>query len=138
MDWQNITSQLAPLQKRWDTAVLANLPEDGTWTRPGDLLDAINSQAGQGRQISWKVLEDTLRRLEADSYIAREEIPRRVPRETRCWLLARGRRLIAALTLLEAWLDQDAPGGTLCTRPGWHASPTRRDHGTRPSSPKTA
>ena len=103
MDWENLTSWLAPLQRRWDIAVLANLPAGGGWIRPVDLRDAINSQAGPGRRISLKVLKDTLLRLEAQGYIARKEMEG-VPRETRCWLLDPGRRLITALALLEEWL----------------------------------
>jgi DNA-binding HxlR family transcriptional regulator len=86
--------------------VLANLPLDGSWTRPADLLSAINSQAAPERQISWKVLEETLRRLEAAGYMARREMTR-VPRQTHYWILAPGRRLVTALTLLEAWYERD-------------------------------
>jgi DNA-binding HxlR family transcriptional regulator len=113
MDWQNLAGWLAPLQRRWDIAVLANLPpDDGKWIRPADLRDAINAQAPPKRQISWKVLEDTLRRLEAAGYLAREEMEG-VPRETRYWLLDPGHRLITALTLLEDWLARtpDPPVG---------------------------
>ena len=106
MDWPNLTSWLAPVGRRWDIAVLANLPSDGSWARPADLLEAINSQAGPERQISWKVLEETLRRLEADGYIARREMTG-VPRQTRYWILDPGRRLVTALTLLEAWYERD-------------------------------
>jgi DNA-binding HxlR family transcriptional regulator len=106
MDWQNLTRWLAPVRRRWDIAVLANLPPDGSWVRPAELLDAINTQATPERQISWKVLEETFRRLEAGGYIARREMTR-VPRETRYWILAPGRRLVTALTLLEAWLELD-------------------------------
>ena len=106
MDWQNLTSWLAPVGRRWDIAVLANLPPDGSWTRPADLLHTINSQAEPERQVSWKVLEETFRRLEAGGYIARREMTR-VPRETRYWILAPGRRLVTALTLLEAWYERD-------------------------------
>lgn len=106
MDWQNLLTQLAPLRRRWDTAVLANLPADDEGIRPVDLLVAINSQSSPEREISWKVLEDTLRRLVADGYVARKAITS-VPRESRYWLLPPGHRLITALTLLEAWLAQD-------------------------------
>jgi DNA-binding HxlR family transcriptional regulator len=138
MNWQNLTSWLAPLQTRWDIAVLANLPANGGWTRPADLRDAINSQAGPERQISWKVLRDTLRRLEAEGYIARKEmrVPR-VPRETRIWLLDPGRRLITALELLEDWLGQNAGSGEWCPWPGWHAC-TGQEHVACRARPKTA
>jgi DNA-binding HxlR family transcriptional regulator len=106
MDWQKLTTWLAPVGRRWDIAVLANLPPDGNWIRPADLLNAINAQAGPERQISWKVLKETLRRLEGDGYIARKEMTR-VPRETRYWILDPGRRLVEALTLLEAWYEAD-------------------------------
>jgi DNA-binding HxlR family transcriptional regulator len=137
MDWQNLTSLLAPLQRRWDIAVLANLPANGGWTRPADLRDAINSQAGPERRISWKVLRDTLRRLEAEGYIARKEmrVPR-VPRETRIWLLDPGRRLVTALALLEDWVSQDA-GSDWCPWQGWHAC-TGQDHAACRAGPKTA
>jgi DNA-binding HxlR family transcriptional regulator len=113
MDWQKLGTWLAPLQRRWDIAVLANLPPDGKWIRPADLRDAINTQADPARRISWKVLEDTLRRLETEGYLARKEMAG-VPRETRYWLLDPGRRLITGLTLLEDWLARtpDAPAST--------------------------
>jgi DNA-binding HxlR family transcriptional regulator len=106
MDWQNLISWLAPVGRRWDIAVLANLPPDGSWVRPAELLDVINAQASPERQVSWKVLEETFRRLEACGYIARLEMTR-VPRETRYWILPTGRRLVTALTLLEAWYERD-------------------------------
>lgn len=115
MDWQNLRDQLAPLRMRWDLAVLANLADSGGPVRPADLIKTINAQSADG-QISWKVLEATLRRLEADGYVARQEIPH-VPRETRYWLLPRGRRLISALSALSAlgtWYgdgDPDADDG---------------------------
>ena len=118
MDWRNLTSWLAPVGRRWDIAVLANLPPDGSWVRPAELLDAINAQAAPERQVSWKVLAETFRRLEADGYIARREMTR-VPRETRYWILAPGRHLVTALTLLEAWLEQgdDGTGRVRSNRP---------------------
>jgi DNA-binding HxlR family transcriptional regulator len=106
MDWQNLTDWLAPVGRRWDIAVLANLPPDGDWIRPADLRDTINMQVGPERQISWKVLKETLRRLEADGYIARKDMTR-VPRETHYWMLDPGRRLVVALSLLEAWHEAD-------------------------------
>jgi DNA-binding HxlR family transcriptional regulator len=107
VDWQNLMSRLAPLRTRWDLAVLANLAGSDTPVRPADLIKTINEQADDG-QISWKVLEARLRRLEASGYVARREVPH-VPRETRYWLLPRGHHLMRALTLLEAWYDdQDA------------------------------
>lgn len=109
MDWQNLMRQLTPLRRQWDLAVLSNLTDSGDGTRPADLIKAINKQASDGRQISWGVLENRLRRLEATGYIARQEIQNR-PRETRYWLLPRARHLIAALDLLETWLAQDEPG----------------------------
>jgi DNA-binding HxlR family transcriptional regulator len=110
MDWQKLTTWLAPVGRRWDIAVLANLPFDGNWIRPADLLDAINSQAAPEQQISWKVLKETLRRLEAGGFIARKEMTR-VPRETRYWMLAPGCRLVTALILLEGWYERD--GGSI-------------------------
>ena len=102
MNWQNLMNRLAPLRRQWDLAVLANL---GAGTeRPGDLIEAINAQAGDGRRISWKVLNDTLRRLEASGYVARREMPG-VPRETRYWLRPPAHRLLAALSLLDSWYD---------------------------------
>jgi DNA-binding HxlR family transcriptional regulator len=102
MDWQKLTSWLVPVGRQWDIAVLANLSLDGNWTRPGELLSTINSQSAPERQISWKVLTETLRRLESDGYIARTEMAQ-VPRQARYWILTPGRSLITALTMLEAW-----------------------------------
>jgi DNA-binding HxlR family transcriptional regulator len=108
VDWYGLMNRLAPLRRRWDLAVIANLGTDGCGTRPADLRKAINAQAADGRQISWKVLEDTLRRLEDSGYLRRREVPG-VPRETRIWLLRPASRLIAALTLVETWYDQQEP-----------------------------
>jgi DNA-binding HxlR family transcriptional regulator len=66
-------------RRQWDLAGLANLAA-GT-ERPGDLIEAINAQASDGRRIGWKVLTDTLRRLERSGYVARQEMPG-APRET--------------------------------------------------------
>ena len=108
MDWQNLMSRLAPLRTRWDVALLANLAGSDRPVRPADLIKAINAQSGDG-QLSWKVMEDRLRRLEASGYVARREVLH-VPRETRYWLLPRGRRLMGALDLLDAWYDEQDPG----------------------------
>lgn len=102
MNWQNLMDRLAPLRRQWDLAVLANLAS-GT-ERPSDLIEAINAQASDGRRIGWKVLNDTLRRLEGSGYVARQEMPG-VPRETRYRLRPPGRRLISAVSLLDTWYD---------------------------------
>jgi len=49
---QNLMKRLAPLGRQWDLEVLANLPA-GT-EHPGDLIEAINAQATDGRRIGWK------------------------------------------------------------------------------------
>lgn len=116
MNWQNLMNRLAPLRRQWDLAVLANLAA-GT-ERPGDLIEAINAQAADGRRIGWKVLNDTLRRLETSGYVGRQEMSN-VPRETRYWLCPPGYRLLSALTLLDTWYNDheagddspDAPSG---------------------------
>jgi hypothetical protein len=46
---QNLINRLASLRRQWDLAVLANLAA-GT-ERPGDLIEAINAQASDGRRI---------------------------------------------------------------------------------------
>ena len=108
MDWQNLRNRLAPVRRRWDLAVLANLADSSDGTRPADLIKAINAQSSDGH-IGWKVLEDRLRQLEASGYVARREVPN-VPRETRYWLLPPGHRLITVLSRLEAWYDEHDPG----------------------------
>ena len=107
MDRQNLRNRLAPVRRRWDLAVLANLADSDGGTRPADLIKAINAQSADGH-IGWKVLEDRLRQLEASGYVARREVPH-VPRETRYRLLPLGRRLITALSRLEAWYDDHDP-----------------------------
>lgn len=67
VDWPDLMSELAPLRRRWDLPVLASLA--GWPRRPTDLIEAINGQAPGGRRISWKVLNDTLRRLEASGHV---------------------------------------------------------------------
>jgi hypothetical protein len=65
---QNLINRLAPLRRQWDLAVFANLAA-GT-ERPGDLIEAINAQASDGRRIGWKVLNDTPRLLERSGFVA--------------------------------------------------------------------
>lgn len=108
MDWHNLRDQLAPLRVRWDLAVLANLANNDGPVRPTDLIKAINAQSSDGH-ITWKVLVDRLRRLEAAGYVARQEVLH-VPRETRYWLLPRGHRLINALERLDTWYLQEDTG----------------------------
>jgi DNA-binding HxlR family transcriptional regulator len=112
VNWQKLMNQLAPLRRQWDLAVLANLAA-GT-ERPGDLIEAINAQASDGRRIGWKVLIDTLRRLERSGYLTRQEMPG-VPRETRYRLRPPGHRLVGVLSQLDTWCDDhelgdDTPG----------------------------
>lgn len=125
MNWQNLMNRLAPLRRQWDLAVLANLAA-GT-ERPGDLIDAINAQAGNGRRIGWKVLNDTLRRLERSGYVTRQEMPS-VPRETRYRLRPPGHRLVSAASLLDTWYDDHEPGdGSPAAPPGGHTAGNRND-----------
>lgn len=88
-----------------DLAVLANLADSDSPLRPTELIESINAQSGDGR-ISWKVLEERLRCLAEAGYLARQEV-RRVPRETRYRLLPPGRRLIRAVTRLDAWYGEE-------------------------------
>jgi len=115
LNWQDTLNRLAPLRRRWDLAVLANLADGAE--RPRDLIGAINEQAADDAQIGWKVLNDTLRRLEKGGYVARQEIPN-VPRETRYRLRPRGRDLIRAVGLLGSWYDGREPGDGHGTRSG--------------------
>ena len=126
---QNLMNRLAPLRRQWDLAVLANLAA-GT-ERPGDLIEAINAQASDGRRIGWKVLNDTLRRLERSGYVARQEM-RSVPRETRYWLRPPGHRLLAALRLLDTWYDDQEPGDD---SPARHPAGRRRETATTAAGP---
>jgi DNA-binding HxlR family transcriptional regulator len=104
VNWQELMRRLTLVRRRWDLAVIVNLRED-VGTRPAALLKSINAQAFNGR-ISWKVLVETLRRLEAEDYVERQEMPG--PRETRYRLLPLARPLLTALGMLEAWyVEQD-------------------------------
>jgi DNA-binding HxlR family transcriptional regulator len=129
---QNLINRLAPLRRQWDLAVLANLAA-GT-ERPGDLIEAINAQASDGRRIGWKVLTDTLRRLERSGYVARQEMPG-APRETRYRLLPPGHRPVSALSLLDTWYDDHEPGDDT---PARHPAGTRRGTATTAAVPGAA
>lgn len=111
MDWEHLRRRLAAVRGRWDLAVLANLA--GGVARPGDLIEAISAQSGEERRISWKVLTETLRRLEDEGYVGHKEISR-LPRVTRYWLTPPGCRLVSVLCLLDAWYRDLEPrqGGT--------------------------
>ena len=106
MDWQHLTDQLAPLRRRWDVAVLASLADGAR--RPAELIHVINSDVSGGRAVGWKVLNDTLRRLEASGYVARRQVPG-VPRETWYWLCPPGQRLMCALAVLDDWYRRHDP-----------------------------
>ena len=108
MDWQNLIRRLAPLRTRWDVALLANMAGGDAPVRPVDLINAVNAQSDDG-QVSWKVMEDRLRHLEASGYIARREVPHG-PRESRYWLLPPGRSQLSALEQPDAWYDDQDPG----------------------------
>lgn len=108
MDWQNLIRRLAPLRTRWDVALLASMAARDGPVRPVNLIKAVNAQSDDG-QLSWKVMEARLRRLEATGYIARRQVPHG-PRESRYWLLPRGHRLLSALELLDTWYDDQDPG----------------------------
>jgi DNA-binding HxlR family transcriptional regulator len=102
IDWRQLKSRMAVFHRKWDLAVLVNL-ERGV-ERPGDLIEAISQQAEEA--ISWKVLIQTLRRLEEEGYVARREVSR-LPRVTRYWLRPAGRRLVSAVARLDAWYTED-------------------------------
>jgi DNA-binding HxlR family transcriptional regulator len=61
-----------------------------------------------GRQLSPQVLSGRLRRLEEAGYVEYAEISR-IPRRRRYWLLPRGRRLLDALNVLDAWYEAQEP-----------------------------
>jgi DNA-binding HxlR family transcriptional regulator len=126
VNWQNLMNRLAPLRRQWDLAVLANLAA-GT-ERPGDLIEAINAQASDSRRIGWKVLNDTLRRLERSGFVARQEMPG-VPRETRYRLRLPAQRLISAVSVLDTWYDDHEPGADTPS-----ASPRRHPAGNQDDS----
>jgi DNA-binding HxlR family transcriptional regulator len=73
LDWMAVLAQLGPVRHRWDLAILSNLDETAG-RRPADLLAAINSQAGPGRQLSPQVLSGRLRALEHDGYVRHEDL----------------------------------------------------------------
>lgn len=102
LDWRDILRRLAPVRHRWDLAILANLAA-GTGS-PADLLERINDQAGNGRQLSPQVLSGRLRQLEEAGYVGYAEISR-IPRRREYWLMPRGRCLLDALNMLHAWYE---------------------------------
>jgi DNA-binding HxlR family transcriptional regulator len=82
---------------KWDLAVLVNL-EPGP-RRPGDLMTLINGQA-EGVPVSWKVLTETLRRLERVGYVGHREVSR-LPRVTFYWLEPAGRGMVRVLASMD-------------------------------------
>ena len=81
-----------------------------------ELLDAINEQACDGHQLTWKVMRDRLRHLEDVGYVSRREV-RRFPRETHYWATEFARRLVAELATLDAWYTANAPAPPVNTGP---------------------
>lgn len=100
LDWRVVLARLAPIRRRWDLAILANL-DRGTGS-PAELLEVINGQAATGRQLSPQVLSGRLRRLGEAGYVGYAEVSR-IPRRRRYWLLPRGRCLLDALVMLDGW-----------------------------------
>jgi DNA-binding HxlR family transcriptional regulator len=128
VNWPRFMRLLAGIRGRWDLAILANLAEGGS--RPTDLLDAINEQAGDGHRLTWKVMRDRLRHLEEAGYVGRCEV-RRFPRETRYWATEFAGRLIAKLDALDAWYTANAPSpGTSGQHVGQQASRADIDGGS--------
>jgi DNA-binding HxlR family transcriptional regulator len=96
LDWRAVLARLGPVRHRWDLAILCNLDED-TGRRPADLVEAINSQAGAGRQLSPQVLSGRLRTLEQDGYIRHEDLSV-MPLHRAYYLRPRGRALLDDLS----------------------------------------
>ena len=95
LDWRGALAQLGPVRRRWDLAILCNLREDAG-CRPKELLEAINGQAGAGRQLSPQVLSGRLRTLEQDGYIRHEDVSV-MPLHRRYYLRPPGLELISDL-----------------------------------------
>lgn len=73
LDWRQVQARLSPVRHRWDLAILCNLDEV-VGCRPAELVAAINSQAGAGRELSPQVQSERLRGLERDGYIRHEDL----------------------------------------------------------------
>lgn len=97
-DWRPLRRRLAGVCGKWVLAILVNLQRGAE--RPGDLIEEINAQGRE--KISWKVLIQTLRRLEEEGYVDHRQVSK-LPRVTRYWLRPAGRRLIGALERLDTW-----------------------------------
>jgi len=110
LNWIHLRARLAAVRGRWDLAVLANLARGAT--RPGDLLEAIRSQAPQNRRLSWTVLTRTLRRMEDEGYVGHAEVSQ-LPRVTRYWLTPGGQRLVTWLARMDSFRE---PGHGLSRR----------------------
>jgi DNA-binding HxlR family transcriptional regulator len=115
LDWRDILARLAPVRHRWDLAILANL--EGGIDSPAGLLQVINGQARAGQQLSPQVLSGRLRRLEEAGYVGYAETSR-IPRRRRYWLRPRGRRLLDALSVLDAWYEAQGPCDNATGVPG--------------------
>ena len=94
LDWRGILARLAPVRHRWDLAILANLA--GDVDSPADLLEVINGQAENGRQLSPQVLSGRLRELEQRGYISHEDLSV-IPMHRVYYLRSPGQRLIEDL-----------------------------------------
>jgi DNA-binding HxlR family transcriptional regulator len=103
--WPLILEHLDLVRRQWDLAIVVGLRGGGV--RPGELLKAINAQAGGGRRLTWKVMAERLRWLEEEGYLIRREID---ASETRYWLRLRACRMLAALDALAGWYDEHDQG----------------------------
>ena len=122
-DWPQLTGRLrvvvTVVRHRWDLPILANLDgEQGT--RPGDLVGAVNSQAGWWAQLlgeacpqagqvqlSPQVLSLRLRALERGGYVRHAEITR-IPRVRLYFLLPKGLAALHSVRGLAPW-DERMP-----------------------------
>lgn len=84
------------LAGRWTLAVLAELVDGGR--RYQDIFEALDG-------ISYKVLTDTLRRVERNGLIVRQLDPGRVQTTTLYQLTDLGQSLREPLTALAHWVD---------------------------------
>lgn len=104
--WLDLSELLQPVKARWALAVLTNADDAvGAASRPKDLLRAINEQQASGaRPLARPVLTATVKRLEEQGLVVRDEVSK-VPAITWVRLTPWGREVAAQLEALRAWYN---------------------------------
>lgn len=98
--WRDLDELLASVRHRWDLAVLENVACGPM--QPRDLVKLINQQYLRDPPLSRPVLTATVKGLEGDGLVIREQVSK-IPAITWVCITPWGQEVVAAFNALHAW-----------------------------------